>query len=410
MASLSARGSRLADENPFSEYMLVSRSMAPYRWSEERPDGFVDLSVAENRLVWDLLEPALSAARPLPARAAGYDDVRGSEPFRRAVAAFSGSAFLGREIDPGSIATLAGAGAVLEAVFHALCDPGDGVLVATPGYPGFWMDLEQRDEAEIIPVPTTWDDGFRISTEALDRAFASASRPVRALLVASPDNPTGRVLGRDEILALVDWCRRRRIHAVFDEVYALSVHGAAEFVSVASLVELRDDVHVIWALSKDFAVSGLRCGVLITESERLGRAVSAQGIWSGVSGRTQHLFAELLGDEVWTTRYVSEMRIRLGRSHEAALDRLTAAGIRHLPGQAGFFLLVDLHAHLAEQSFAAERDLWSRLVDAGVNVTPGSACRADIPGLFRICFAAAPVEAVEIGLGRMARALGGPGS
>ena len=405
MPKLSARGSQLADHSPFSEYMLVSRDNAHRRWRPDRPDGFIDLSVAENRLVWDLLEPQLSAVRSLPPEAAGYDDIRGNEGFRTAVAGLAGRTFFGREVGPDSVFTLAGAGAVLEAVFYALCDPGEGVLVATPGYAGFWMDLEQRDEVVIVPVPTRWEDRFRISLEALDRAYEKADRPIRALLLASPDNPTGRVLAADEISDLLTWCRSKGIHAVFDEVYALSVHDGTPFVSVASLTELGDDVHVIWALSKDFAVSGFRCGVVITENERLGRAVSAQGIWSGVSGRTQRLFAEMLSDAAWTDHYLTEMRRRLARAHTVAVDGLTRAAIGHIPGQAGFFLMADFRPHLGEPTFEGERALWMAVVEAGVNMTPGAACRSEEPGLFRICFAAAPPEAITTGFDRIAAAL-----
>ena len=382
--------------------MRISREKADVRWTPDRPDGFVDMSTAENALVWDLLEPELSKSRPVPAIAARYGDTHGSSQFRKAVAGLAARSFMGRQVDPESVCTLAGAGAVLEAVFHALCDPGDGVLVATPGYPGFWMDLETRDEAVIVPVATRWEEGFRITTEALDRAWEGSPRPIRALLVSSPDNPTGRVLASEELTALVQWCRRRGVHLVSDEVYALSVHDGTPFTSVASLTPLGDDVHVVWAISKDFAVSGLRCGVLITENQRLHRAVAGQAIWSGVSGRTQHLFAELLADEGWTDRYVTEMRRRLGYAHSVATTALSARDIRHLPGQAGFFVVVDLGAHLDEPTFAAERELWRRMVAAGVNLTPGADCRSSIPGVFRLCFAATPVESITTGIDRIA--------
>jgi aspartate/methionine/tyrosine aminotransferase len=405
MPPLSRRGAKLADHSPFAEYMLVSREHLDRRWSPERPDGFIDLSVAENCLVWDLLREPLSAARQVPLPASRYGDSRGHPAFRHSVAALASRTFLGRSIDPDSIYALAGAGAVLEALFYALCDPGDGVLVAAPGYPGFWMDLEQRDGVVIVPVETLWEDGFAISIEALDRAYETADRPIRALLVASPDNPTGRVLPAAEVGALVDWCRSRGIHVVFDEVYALSVHDGSVFTSVASIRELDDDVHVIWAVSKDFAVSGLRCGVLITESERIGQAMASQAIWSGVSGRTQHLFSELLADDQWVDGYLAEMPRRLATSHMMTLEGLAQAGIGSLPGQAGFFLMADFRSFLTEQSFAAEQALWRRIVDSGVNTTPGSACRSATPGFARICFAAVPREALELGLSRIGAAL-----
>ena len=385
--------------------MQVFRERADHRWALDRVDGFVDMSTAENALVWDLLEPEMSKARSVPASAARYGDTRGSAAFRAAVAALAGRTFIGRDVDPDSICTLAGAGAVLEAVFHALCDPGDGVLVATPGYAGFWMDLETRDEVVIVPVPTRWEDGFRIIADALDRAFDSSTRPIRALLLSSPDNPTGRVLNRSELTNLVEWCRDRSIHLVSDEVYALSIHDGTTFTSVANVTDLGEDVHIVWSISKDFSVSGFRCGVLITENERLHRAVSAQAIWSGVSGRTEQLFAELLSDQSWTDGYLTEMRRRLADAHHVATTALDARGIRHLAGQAGFFVLVDLSAHLNEATFTAERDLWRRMVSAGVNLTPGEGCRSPVPGVFRMCFAATPVESLPIGVDRIASAV-----
>jgi aspartate/methionine/tyrosine aminotransferase len=405
MASLSARGAKLADRSPLSEYMQVSRENADRRWTPDRVDGFVDMSTAENALVWDLLEPEISRARSVPASAARYGDTRGLASFRKAVADLASRTFVGRDVDPDAICTLAGAGAVLEAVFHALCDPGDGVLVATPGYPGFWMDLETRDEAVIVPVPTRWEDGFRITPDALDRAFETSTRPIRALLLASPDNPTGRVLDRSEVADLVGWCRRRGVHLVSDEVYALSIHDGTPFTSVADVTELGDDIHIVWAISKDFAVSGFRCGVLITENERLHRAVTGQAIWSGVSGRTQDLFAELLSDQAWTDRYLTEMRRRLAHSHTEATTALAARDIRHMSAQAGFFVMVDLSAHLPEPTFTAERELWRRMVDFGVNLTPGADCRSSTPGLFRMCFAATPAESLSIGADRIVSAI-----
>lgn len=405
MAALSPRGARLADRGPLSEYMVVSREHADRRWSPERPDGFVDMSTAENKLMWDLLEPQMTRRRNVPPRAIGYDDIRGNPAFRAAVADFVSRTFLGFELDPDSICTMAGAGAVLEALFYALCEPGDGVLVATPGYAGFWMDLENRDGAVIVPVHTLPEEGFRITTSALDRAWASAGRPIRALLVSSPDNPTGRVLDKQELVEIIEWTRRRDIHLVSDEIYALSVHGDVRFVSVSDLTELSTDVHIVWAISKDFAASGLRCGVLFSHNESLRRAVSGQAVWSAVSGRTQHLVAELLADRDWIDTYLAEMPRRLRLAHGAVTDALVDAGINHVPGDAGFFLIADLREFLDAPTFESERELWRRIVDAGVNLTPGAAIRSPEPGLFRVCFTATPIDSLPLAVERIVAAL-----
>lgn len=386
--------------------MVVSRENAHRRWSPDRPDGFIDMSTAENKLMWDLLEPEVIRRREVPHGALGYGDIRGSQDLRSAVAEFASRTFLGRTLEPDAVCVMAGAGAVLEAVFYALCDPGDGVLLATPGYAGFWMDLENRDEAVIVPVPTHPETGFEITTEALDAAWESSARTIRALLLASPDNPTGRVLGVDELRRIVDWTRARGIHLVSDEIYALSTHGDVRFVSVASLTDLADDVHIIWAMSKDFAMSGLRCGMLFSHNDALQRAVSGQAIWAQVSGRTQHLVAELLSDRDWTDRWLTEMPRRLGRAQARLTHHLSRAGIPHIPGAAGFFSIVDLRGFLDSPTYEAERDLWLRLVERGINLTPGAAIRAE-PGLFRLCFASTPIESLPVAVERMVAALDG---
>lgn len=362
------------------------------------------MSTAENKLMWDLLEPQMTRRRDVPPRAIGYDDIRGNPLFRASVADFASRTFLGFELDPDAICTMAGAGAILEGLFYALCEPGDGVLVATPGYAGFWMDLENRDGAVIVPVQTLPEQGFRITTDALDRAWASTDRPIRALLLSSPDNPTGRVLDKHELAEIIEWTRRRDIHLVSDEIYALSVHGDAPFVSVSHLTELSDDIHIVWAFSKDFAASGLRCGVLFSHNERLRKAVSGQAVWSAVSGRTQHLVAEMLSDRAWTDEYLVEMPRRLRRAHRVLTDALTDAEIAHVPGEAGFFLIADLREFLDDATFEGERALWRRMVDAGVNLTPGAAIRSPAPGLFRVCFTATPIDSLPLAVERMARA------
>lgn len=385
--------------------MVVSREHADRRWSPGRPDGFIDMSTAENKLMWDLLEPQVTRRRDVPPRAIGYDDIRGNPAFRNSVADFASRTFLGFELDPDAICTMAGAGAILEAIFYALCDPGDGVLVAIPGYAGFWMDLENRDGAVIVPVQTLPEQGFRITTDALDEAWAGADRPIRALLLSSPDNPTGRVLDKAELAEIIEWTRRRGIHLVSDEIYALSVHGDARFVSVSDLTELSDDIHIVWAFSKDFAASGLRCGVLFSHNEGLRRAVSGQAIWSAVSGRTQHLVAEMLADRDWTDEYLAEMPRRLRRAHGVLIDALADARIEHVPGEAGFFLVADLRDSLDNATFDCERTLWRRIVDEGVNLTPGDAIRSPEPGLFRVCFTATPIESLPLAVDRVVAAL-----
>src|SRR5690606_34228496 len=102
----------------------------------------VALCIAENRSMWEELATRLACVKEVPLRALGYDAMIGSIAFREALAAYMSRAFLGRTVEAKHLAVLAGAGSVLELLFYTICDPGDGVLVPTPSYAGFWADLE----------------------------------------------------------------------------------------------------------------------------------------------------------------------------------------------------------------------------------------------------------------------------
>ena len=407
---LSERARLLLASPPAPEYLRehFARAGEPFE-AATRPDGYIPLCIAENRLVWDLLAPKMAACRDVPPRVLGYDIMSGALEFRQRLARFAGRAFLGREFRPEQIAVLAGAGTVLESLFHALGDPGDGILVPTPSYAGFWPDLETRDELTIVPVPTASADGFRLTTAALDRALAAASRPVRALLFTSPDNPLGRVYRVDEVEEVLRWGEAAGIHVVVDEIYALSVFGPRPFVSCASLrPSLGDRIHVVWAFSKDFAASGLRCGVLVSENEAVLAAVDALAEWACCSGDTQFLLGEMIADDVWVDAYVAGMRERLGAAYRAVAAALEAERIPYLPAEAGFFLLIDVRSFMAEPTWDAERTLWRRLLDEiNVNLTPGAACRIAEPGFMRLCFASVPSDTAVHAVGRMGAVLRG---
>jgi aspartate/methionine/tyrosine aminotransferase len=406
---LSPRGRRLVDTPPAAEYLLERVIRAPDRWHPASdPDGHVELCTAENTLLAAELAEALGRVGSPPTAVLGYDVMTGSAVFRERLAAFMGRSFLGRVFRPEQIAVLAGAGSVLEVLFYTLAGPGEGVLVPTPGYPGFWPDLETRDGIRIIPVPRTPDDDYRLTPVMLDAAVAASPVPVRALLYTSPDNPLGRVVTAGEVEEVWAWADRNRLHVVFDEIYALSVFGSEPFVSAASVrPHLGERAHVVWAFSKDFGASGLRCGVLVSENEEVVAAVDGLAYWAAVSGDTQYRLGELIGDAAWVDGYVAENRRRLAAAYAEVTGALDRHRIPYVPAAAGIFFLVDLRDDLGEPTWESERSLWRRLLDEGdVNLTPGAACRAPEPGFMRLCYAKEPTPAVLRGIERIAAVLG----
>jgi aspartate/methionine/tyrosine aminotransferase len=403
-AHLSQRAQRMLAGQSMPEYLIrhFQGSKNPYH-AATVPNGYIGLCVAENKLVAEMVADRLNRVPTVPASVLGYNAMTGSMRFREQLGAFMGRAFLGRVFGPEQISVLAGAGSVLEILFHTIADPGDGVLVPTPSYAGFWMDLELRNRLKIVPVHTRADEGFRLTVARLDRALDTADRPVRALLLTTPDNPLGRVYSASELDEILGWAEGRGLHVVVDEIYALSVFGERTFTSCAGLRDsLGDRIHVVWAFSKDFGASGLRCGVLVSENEAVNAAVDALAYWACCSGHTQHLLGELVADDTWIDGYVARMQALLRDANDRLAGRLDAGGIPFVPAEAGVFVLLDLRSFLTRPTWEAEHELWRRILDEGrVNVTPGSACHIGEPGFMRLCYAGQPMETMEIGVERL---------
>lgn len=388
-------------------YLLEHFRRSGQPFGPDRPDGYIPLCVAENKRVWDLLAPKVRAARDVPPEALGYADMVGPLAFRTELARFLGERVLGGPVDPEHVMAVAGAGSVLESLFWALGDAGDGVLVPTPSYAGFWMDLELRDRLTIVTVDTSWESGGRVTPEQLDAAVAASPVPIKALLFTTPNNPLGTVYTAAELEAVASWAERRGVHVVFDEIYALSVFGSTPFTSIRAVrPTLGEHIHIVWAFSKDFAASGLRCGVLVSENAGVRAVMNGLAYWSACSGDTLHLIRDWITDDAWLDTYIPSMQRRLGEASKTAKSLLDQQGIAYADGGAGFFLLVDLRPFLATADAAGEEALWRRLLDANVNLTPGSAIRSATPGLFRLCFAGVSEDALVEGLRRIAGVLG----
>ncbi len=407
MTDISKRARELLEAEILDEYLVEqqTRQDDPYHPSDN-PGGYISLCVAENKLVWDLLEHKLASSRDIDHHVIGYDAMFGSSRFRERVARFMSRTFIGHAVDPDHLVTAAGAGTILETLFYAIADAGEGVLVPTPSYAGFWLDLEARNGLVIVPVHTESASGFELTTGHLDNALEHADRPIRALLFTTPNNPLGTVYSAEEVRTVLDWCQANEIHAVIDEIYALSVFGGQPFVS-ASTFPMGDFVHIVWAFSKDFAVSGLRCGVLYTKNEQIRAFAQTVAYWQAVSGDTQHVLGELIADTAWVDGFIAENQRRLGTAYRATVGALDEIGVSYIPSSAGFFLVADLRPFLDEPTWDAEARLWRRILEeANVNLTPGSSLRCGEPGFFRICFASQPSHIAIEGVKRVGALLG----
>ncbi|MEX5709352.1 aminotransferase class I/II-fold pyridoxal phosphate-dependent enzyme [Parafrankia sp. FMc6] len=388
---VSRRATALAAQAPAIAAAHFRAEAHPYH-PQQRPDGYINLGTAENRLVWDLLAPRLSDRRPLTAADTQYGPLHGTAAFREQLASFLTGTWQ-TAVDPEHLVVVSGATSALDVIASVLCDPGEAIVVPAPYYGAFDIDLAGRSGARLLPVPAGAGTGFRVTASDIDRALTRARQrgiTVRAVALASPGNPVGHVHPPQMLRDVVEVAGRHGVDVVVDEIYAHSVFGGQPFVSCLDpmVSPAAGRVHAVWGFAKDFGLPGFKIGVLYSPRPDVCAAARAFAYFAPASTETQALLRDLLADRVWVARFLAESRRRLALSYASAAGLLTAAGIPFVPVGAGFSLWADLGAWLDAPTFAAERALGEGILDrARVNILPGQFFAGPEPGWFRICHA-----------------------
>ncbi len=214
------------------------------------------------------------SARPAPGtlQPAGYTGPLGTTPLREAIAGHYRD-WYNVEIEATRIAVTTGSSGAFQLVFLAAFDPGDKVALASPGYPAYRNILAALG-IQVVEIPTGGETRYQPTPDMLDSAVA-AHGPLAGLIVASPANPTGTMLSRTELEALVRWCSAHGTRFISDEIYhgitfgdesqhhAGEAQGSAatnERVRGVSAAELDTEAIVINSFSKYWGMTGWRLG------------------------------------------------------------------------------------------------------------------------------------------------------
>jgi aspartate/methionine/tyrosine aminotransferase len=323
---------------------------------------------------------ALAAAHTaLDSDRIGYVAALGIPALRERIARHYREAY-GTMVSPERVIVTTGSSGGFPLAFLASFDHGDRVALAAPGYPAYRNILSALG-LEAVDLPTSAADRFQPTVAALEKAG-----PIAGLIVASPSNPTGTMVNREELRALAAWCDARGVRLVSDEIY----HGIVYEGEAASAVEVSDHAIVVNSFSKYFSMTGWRVGWLVVPTD-LVRPIErlTQNFFISVPTLSQHAaLAAFDGrDELdgHVRRYKTNRDLLMAGLPLAGLDRLT-------PAQGAFYIYADV-SHLTNDS----RDFCKRmLAEAGVATTPGvDFDRARGAGTLRISFAGSTAEMEE---------------
>jgi aspartate aminotransferase len=176
---------------------------------------------------------------------------------------------MGIELDASQlIATTGGSEALLFAML-ACANDGDEAIAVEPFYTNY-IAFATMAGVRLVPLTARGEDGFHLPPrEAFERTLSPRTRLV---LLCNPNNPTGTVYTRDEVLAVAELCRERGLFLLSDEVYREFVYDGREAVSALTLEGYEDLVIVADSLSKRYSACGMRLGSLATRNPEVHQA------------------------------------------------------------------------------------------------------------------------------------------
>jgi len=186
----------------------------------------------------------------------------GAKPFRNAIAA-KFQATQGVAVDPErEITVCCGSTEAMISSMLAIVNPGDEIVVFEPFYENYGPDaiLSGASPRFAKLHPPDW----QFDSQELAAAFGPATK---AIILNTPNNPTGKVFTRAELETIRDLCIRWNAYAITDEIYEHMLYDGAEHISMASIDGMRDRTITINALSKTYSVTGWRVGWAIASPE-----------------------------------------------------------------------------------------------------------------------------------------------
>lgn len=291
-------------------------------------------------------EPDFTTAEPIiqagqAALAAGktrYTAARGIPELREAISGFYGRRY-GVDIDPRRIMITPGGSGALLLASALLVDPGKHWLLADPGYPcnRHFLRLVEG-AAQLVPVGP--DVRYQLTPDLVNRHWDQDSV---GALVASPANPTGTILTRDELAGLskaIKGHNGHNGHLVVDEIY----HGLTYGTDAASVLEVDDDAFVLNSFSKYFGMTGWRLGWLVAPSAAIGELEKlAQNLY--ISAPSMAQYAALACFEPATIEIFEQRRAEFALRRDFLLPALRELGFGiAVEPEGAFYLYADISA------------------------------------------------------------------
>ena len=273
--------------------------------------------------------------------------------------------------------TAGGVGAIFSTL-QTLLNPGDEVIVSEPIWPVYLGVLDIL-EAKAVPVILKEENKFNMLPGEIEEKITSKTK---AIVINSPNNPTGGVMTEGNLIKIADLARKRGVFVFSDESYEKLILGDTRHISVASLPGMRDLAITQFTFSKTYAMTGWRVGYVAAQKEIMAaiRKVSLYTVTHVASIVQKAALAALKGPQDCVEDMVEQYRVR----GEALAKGLNATGkISCMAPEGAFYLF----ANITKLGMNSEDFVLRMIKEAGVSAVNGSSFGASGEGYVRFCFA-----------------------
>jgi len=303
----------------------------------------------------------------------------------------------GVDINPAEVLITVGGKQALFNTALALFDPGDEVITHAPYWPTIPEQVKLMGAVPVI-VPTRSEDGFAVHAEALIGAITPRTK---AIIINSPGNPTGALIGEDAAAAVADAARARGVWVIADLCYERLIYDpVAHNLPKVLFDRHRNRTVLAGSVSKAYAMTGWRCGWTVAPQELTAafNVIQGQSTSNITSISQKAALAAVAGPQDAVAAMLSEYRTRRNNIHAWLTEH---PGIRCVKPQGAFYLFPDVSRLLSPDGLRTSADFAQALLEQEhVVLTPGEAF--DAPGYVRISYATS-MEQLREGATRILR-------
>ena len=298
----------------------------------------------------------LEAQKEVSRAREGYSDVRGLLNLRKAISQ-KVKEDQGLDYDPSQILVSAGSKMSLYLAFQSILNKGDEVLLSSP----YWLSYPSQIKlAGGIPVEVPTKD-FKLDIDAIKE---KATDKTKAIVINTPNNPTGVVLGREEVHDLAEFAIDKGIFLIEDEAYEKFVYDETKHYSAAMLfdAEGKENILKVGSFSKTYSMPGLRVGYALGPQELIDAMSKLQSqIYSHASVSSQRAALAAITSQTFNLKEIME---EYNKRRLTMLEGLRKLGLITYAPQGSFFVLADISEH------GTSVEVSNKLLDAGIAVTP----------------------------------------